>query len=76
MGEEALGSDVLLLHTCEDARPVQMGNCRPNHPLRHPLICFPHANVGFFADGFNIFVASPFYLKQNKRPTMSVGGSK
>lgn len=31
---------------------------------------------GFCADGFNLFVASPFYLKQNKRSTMSVGGSK
>ena len=26
---------------------VQMGNCMPNHPFRHPLICFPHANMGF-----------------------------
>lgn len=35
-------------HTCKGARPVQMGNCMPNHPFRHPLICFPHANAGFF----------------------------
>lgn len=36
------------MHTCSQAWPrVQMGNCMPNHPFRHPLICFPHANMGF-----------------------------
>ena len=55
---------------------VQMGNCMPNHPFRHPTYLFSTCKYGFFADGFNIFVASPFYLKQNKRPTMSVEGNK
>lgn len=43
---------------------VQTGNCTPNHPFRHPLICLPHANT-VFLQMINIFVASPFYLKQN-----------